>query len=127
MLIYLQPSPVRLCDRTAETEAIKQQLRESFLKRARRWHRIVTQRGYLAEPFDPRFGTPMYSPPGELLLDDVAVAHSLLKFPISDQGGCTMLSPSRLEHRSLSVNAALVSPSFSIDASGEREMSSSHA
>ena len=92
VLIYLQPSTVTLCDRTEQTERSKEQLRQTFLQQAQIWHHLVTQAGYLAEPFDPQFGTPIYSPPGEWLLDDVAVAHALLQLPIAQRGGCTLLS-----------------------------------
>jgi hypothetical protein len=92
VLIYLQPSPVDLCDRTQQTEIAKKKLRDTFLDRAQHWHQIVTQNGFLGEPFDPKFGTPVYSSTGPWLLDDVAVAHALLQFPISEQGGCRLLS-----------------------------------
>lgn len=97
VLIYLQPSPVKLCDRTQQTEIAKKHLRDTFLDRAQHWHQIVTQNGFLAEPFDPKFGTPVYSSTGSWLLDDVAVAHALLQLPISEKGGCRLLSHPELD------------------------------
>ncbi|MEM9135867.1 MAG: methylmalonic aciduria and homocystinuria type D protein [Cyanobacteria bacterium P01_F01_bin.42] len=91
ILIYLQPSPVPLCDRTAQTESVKNHLRREFLALARRWHSHIIARGYLAEPFDPKHGTPLYSDAGDWPLDDVAVAHALLSLPIMEQGGCHLL------------------------------------
>lgn len=91
VLIYLQSSSVKLCERTPQTEIVKQALRDSFLHKAQKWHQSVIEQGYLAEPFDPKFGTPLYSAPGEWLLDDVAVAHALLHIPMAKQGGCTLL------------------------------------
>lgn len=91
VLIYLQSSPVRLCDRTPETEAAKETLRHTFLKKAQAWSDQITQQGYLAEPFDPKFGTPIYSGAGAWTLDDVAVAHTLLQLPVFEHGGCKLL------------------------------------
>lgn len=91
VLIYLQASPVRLCDRTPQTEAVKDELRHAFLIQAKDWYRSITQQGYLAEPFDPKYGTPVYSQAGAWPLDDVAVAHALLRLPIFEHGGCKLL------------------------------------
>lgn len=91
VLIYLQFSPVQLCDRTAQTEAVKNRLRDEFLVQAQRWHQHVTGQGYLAEPFDPKLGTPLYSKAGDWHLDDVALAHALLQLPTIKQGGCQLL------------------------------------
>ena len=91
VLIYLQFSPIQLCDRTPQTEEMKDQLRLTFLSRAHHWHHQITHQGHLAEPFDPKYGTPIFSEAGSWPLDDVAVAHALLKFPILEQGGCKLL------------------------------------
>ena len=91
VLIYLQPSPVQLNTRTSATEEIKDTLRLQFLAYAGQWREAIMQAGFLAEPFDPKYGTPIYAPPGEWPLDDVAVAHALLKYPMTFEGGCKIL------------------------------------
>ena len=91
VLIYLQPSPIQLTNRTSATEDIKDSLRLQFLAHAEQWCTSIIQAGFLAEPFDPKYGTPIYSPPGDWPLDDVAVAHALLHYPMTDEGGCKIL------------------------------------
>ena len=91
VLLYLQPSPIELSDRTAATEEIKDSLRLQFLACAEQWCESIINAGFLAEPFDPKYGTPIYAPPGEWPLDDVAVAHALLNYPMSEEGGCKIL------------------------------------
>ena len=91
VLLYLQPSPVQLSDRTSETEVVKDSLRADFLQLAEQWSGLILRAGFLAEPFDPKHGTPLYSAPGEWPLDDVAVAHALLHYPITEEGGCKIL------------------------------------
>jgi Methylmalonic aciduria and homocystinuria type D protein len=91
----LQPCPVVLLDRTAETESCKDQLRQQFLELSATIAAQLQQMGYLVTRFDPRTGLPIDCRPGELRLDDVAVVRSLLGYSIEDHGGCaTILHPS---------------------------------
>ncbi len=47
--------------------------------------------GHLAEVFDPRTGSPLFSQPGSLRLDDVAVVRSCLGYATCDRYGCSVI------------------------------------
>ncbi|MCM1985358.1 methylmalonic aciduria and homocystinuria type D protein [Lyngbya confervoides] len=91
LALYLQYSPVSLCDRTANTEQHKAILRQNFLTQAEQWSTALEGLGYWVDYFDPKFGTPVRSPAGLQLLDDVALAQQLLHFPVQAQGECKLL------------------------------------
>jgi hypothetical protein len=88
VLIVIQPCELALVDRTAETEIHKFQLRQKFTEFG---YKIVTQlqqNGHFADLFDPKTGLPMFSVPGQLRLDDVAVIRSTLGYSVLNRGGC---------------------------------------
>jgi len=88
ILVVLQKSQCALSDRTPETEAQKQQLREQFLKFGGAVVARLGKMGHWAEMFDPQTGWPVLSKPGQLKLDDVAVVQACLGYPLIDKGGC---------------------------------------
>ncbi len=91
VILLLQRSAVPLCDRTLKTELCKKKCRQHFLKQGSLWRHLLTTQGYEAEVFDPRSGAPLYSQPGVLILDDVALVHALLNYPVIEQGHCRVL------------------------------------
>lgn len=91
VLVVLQLCQCALIERTVDTENYKNQLRQQFIEFGGNVALKLRAMGHLADVFDPRTGLPMNSPPGQLKLDDVAVAHSLLGYSINDSGPCTMI------------------------------------
>lgn len=91
VIIVFQHSPVRLAERTPTTEFYKQRLRVQFVQWARRIVLELQRMNYRAEIFDPRTGYPLLSQPGDLRLDDVAVIHASLGYPLQETGGCRVI------------------------------------
>jgi hypothetical protein len=91
VLIVLQPSSCNLLERSPAVEAQKQLLRQKFLKFGHRVALQLQQIGHLADVFDPRTGFPTLSQPGQLSLDDVAVARACLGYPSTNSCGCSVI------------------------------------
>jgi hypothetical protein len=91
VLLYLQRSPVTLCDRSRATAAAKHHCRRHFLNQAKLWRQIVTAQGYLGEAFDPQTGWPVHSTAGSMVLDDVALVQTLLGYCVDCQGDCRVV------------------------------------
>lgn len=91
VLITIQRPTCNLIERTYATELEKNLLRETFLQ----WGQAIAAQlhhlGHLAEPFDPKTGRPCFSQPGQLWLDDVAVAHACLGYPTTQIEGCSVI------------------------------------
>jgi hypothetical protein len=51
----------------------------------------LNQHNYLTDIFDPRTGMPVFSESGCVVLDDVAIAHACLGYPVCDRNGCAIL------------------------------------
>jgi hypothetical protein len=94
ILIVLQRSPCCLLHRTWQTEDQKYRLREQFLGIG---GAIATQLHHLGHPtemFDPKTGYPIFSQPGSLCLDDVAVVKACLGYPTNKTQACnTIIHP----------------------------------
>ncbi|OLP19452.1 hypothetical protein BST81_05345 [Leptolyngbya sp. 'hensonii'] len=88
VLVVLQACPVPLLKVTAETERLKDELRDRFLEVARQVAEELHSLGHQVEIFDPRTGLPIFSSPGSLRLDDVAVVRACLGYGAIDQGDC---------------------------------------
>lgn len=91
VLIVLQQCQFPLCERTVEVEKYKNQLRQQFIAFGYSVVFKLREMGHLADMFDPRTGWPIISPPGQLHLDDVAVARSALGYTINDSSPCLMI------------------------------------
>jgi hypothetical protein len=91
VLIVLQPCNCDLLERTDKTEEQKQLLRRQFLQFGRRVARKLQHLGHLADLFDPRTGLPLFSQPGQLWLDDVAVVRACLGYQSVSHCGCSVL------------------------------------
>lgn len=91
VLIVLQHCPVALTKRTPEAEIHKHYLRAQFLQLGQRIVDQLQVMGYQADLFDPRTGQPVLSPPGSLALDDVAVVHDVLGYPVIQAGRCWLI------------------------------------
>lgn len=91
VLLILQQCQFSPFDRTIDTENDKHQLREQFIQFGCHIALKLREVGHLADIFDPRTGLPMNSPPGQLKLDDVAVARSALGYSINGSGPCAMI------------------------------------
>lgn len=91
VLIVLQKSQFALLNKTFDTEQQKQSLREQFLRFGQIIACKLGELGYLTEVFDPQSGRPLFSPPGQIQLDDVAVVQACLGYPLTQQGGCSIL------------------------------------
>jgi len=91
VIIVFQHCPVLLAEKTTETEFHKRQLRAQFLRLSRQIVLYLQQLGYQAEIFDPCTGYPLLSQPGPIRLDDVALVHTSLGYPLTETGGCRML------------------------------------
>ncbi len=91
VLIVLQPCDRVLLERTLETEAQKERLRQNFLEVGAMVVLQLAEQGYRADLFDPSSGFPVYSIPGHTRLDDVAIAHACLRYPLSHSGGCAVI------------------------------------
>ena len=91
VMIVLQRCDCDLLERTARTEAQKQQLRRQFLRFGRGVARRLQYLGHLADLFDPCTGLPLLSQPGQLWLDDVAVVRACLGYQSTNSCGCSVL------------------------------------
>ncbi len=91
VLIVIQPYDGGLLKKTPQTEAQKQRLRQQFLDFGYQVATRLQQMGYLAEIFDPRTGMPLLSKPGQLTLDDVALARSCLGYETAHSYGCNLI------------------------------------
>jgi hypothetical protein len=76
---------------TSDAERSKDTLRDRFIALGYDMAHRLEDCGYIAELFDPRTGFPLLSLPGSIRLDDVAVAHSMLRYNKVDVGGCVSL------------------------------------
>ncbi|NJL38757.1 MAG: methylmalonic aciduria and homocystinuria type D protein [Leptolyngbyaceae cyanobacterium SM1_4_3] len=88
VLIVVQPCKLALVDRTAETEVHKFHLRQKFTELGYKIVSQLQQSGHFADLFDPKTGLPMFSIPGQIRLDDVAVIRSTLGYDVLSRGGC---------------------------------------
>ncbi|MDX2216578.1 MAG: methylmalonic aciduria and homocystinuria type D protein [Oculatellaceae cyanobacterium bins.114] len=91
MVLVLQRSQCTLFDRTPQTEADKDRLRNQFLALGLRLATALNDSGYAAEVFDPKTGFPILSSPGSLMLDDVAIARTVLGYASLNHGDCSIL------------------------------------
>ena len=91
VVIVLQRSQVNLLQRSAATEQEKRRLRSQFVEFACRISQQLEEMGYVADAFDPRTGLPLFSQPGSLQLDDVALAQSLLGYQTKRVGACNLI------------------------------------
>lgn len=91
VLVILQACQLALLQKTPETESLKLELRHQFLDVGFPIAHQLQQQGYWADLFDPETGWPLISPPGFLRLDDVAVVHSSLGYPLIARGGCALI------------------------------------
>jgi hypothetical protein len=88
VVIVLQASTISLLPHTANTEALKDELRQRFFEIGLSLVQELQTHGYQAELFDPKTGWPFLSAPGAYSLDDVAVVKALLGYPVVDHQGC---------------------------------------
>ncbi len=91
VLVVLQPSSCNLLEKSPAAEAQKQLLRQQFLQFGGQVAARLQHMGHLAEVFDPCTGSPLFSPPGSLRLDDVAVVRSCLGYSTCDRHGCSVI------------------------------------
>jgi hypothetical protein len=91
VLLVLQKFPGDLEQPTQVINAEKDRLRQHFFAVGQRIAQELTRQAYQVEIFDPRTGLPTLSTPGVRKLDDVAIAHTLLGYPVTNQGGCAIL------------------------------------
>lgn len=91
VLVILQPANCKLGEQSSAAERQKQILRQKFLDLGYPIAHQLQQQGHLADLFDPRTGIPLLSQPGQLRLDDVAVAHACLGYPQMVSAGCSVL------------------------------------
>jgi len=87
----LQHSGCSLVKRTDTTEARKNQLRQNFLALADKIAACLHGSGHWADVFDPKTGLPIYSKPGILELDDVAVVCACLGYDTVQVEGCSVI------------------------------------
>ncbi|MEA5550390.1 methylmalonic aciduria and homocystinuria type D protein [Anabaena cylindrica UHCC 0172] len=90
VVVILQQSRYQLEDKTAQTEAEKERLREKFMRFGCDVAFNLRDRGYLTDIIDPRTGYPLLSHPGPVPHDDTAVAKALLNYPVI-QNKCRVL------------------------------------
>lgn len=91
VVIILQRCSVSLSRCTTHTEHQKNILRDRFIHLGTAIARYLNSAGYQTELFDPKSGLPLHQSCGLMRLDDVAVAHHILRYPVSNQGQCTYL------------------------------------
>lgn len=91
VLVILQPSSCNFLDRTPITESKKQFLRQNFLELGCQVATKIQQAGHLVAVFDPCTGFPLNQKPGQIGLDDVAVAGACLGYPTVDRYGCCVI------------------------------------
>jgi hypothetical protein len=80
-----------LLRKSLASEASKNKLRLQFLSFALPVAEYLLLLGHSVELFDPRTGLPLLSSDGSLRLDDVAIAHALLGYPVYSYGGCSVV------------------------------------
>lgn len=88
VLIVLQRAQLPLTERTVATERQKEQLRSVFLDLGSQIIAQGQREGYRSDCFDPRTGHPIGSTVGVSPLNDVAVVHACLGYPLVSHGGC---------------------------------------
>lgn len=91
VVIILQRCSVSLSRCTTHTEHQKNILRDRFIHLGTSIANHLNTAGYQTALFDPKSGQPLHAPCGLMRLDDVAVAHHALQYPVSHQGTCTHL------------------------------------
>lgn len=91
VLIVLQPCECDLLARSPAAENQKRLLRRQFLQVGYRIATQLRETGYAVAVFDPRTGLPLFSRPGTLRLDDVAVVQASLGYPITASHGCSIV------------------------------------
>ncbi len=99
VLVVLQRADCDLVERSPHTDEQeideqKDQLRQQFLAFGRAIAVQLRQAGYQADVFDPKTGYPIFSSPGQLWLDDVAVVRNCLGYPsVKVRGCCVIVHP----------------------------------
>lgn len=88
VLVVLQRAERDLLHRNAVTDCDRNRLRQQFLQFGRQVMAQLEDQGYQAEIFDPRTGLPVYTPSGSVRFDDVAIARSVLNYPVEKHRGC---------------------------------------
>lgn len=91
VLIALQPCGCDLLARSPATEKHKRLLRRQFLQVGYQIATQLSHTGYAVAIFDPRTGSPLFSRPGKLRLDDVAVVQASLGYPLIASHGCSLV------------------------------------
>jgi hypothetical protein len=91
VLIVLQQFPCDLGQAAEQIEMTKGWLRQQFFTLGGKIAQVLRDHAYQVEIFDPRTGLPTISQAGTSRLDDVAIAHTLLGYPVMQQGGCQIL------------------------------------
>lgn len=91
VVLVLQKCPCSLLSHTVDTERVKGILRQCFLKFGVDIVQAMAELNCLAEVFDPSTGAPTQAKFGRTKLDDVALVHSLLSYPVLNWGGCLVL------------------------------------
>lgn len=91
VLVVLQPSSCNFLDRTPVTESQKQFLRQNFIELGCQVATKLQQVGHLVAVFDPCTGLPVNHQPGQIGLDDVAVAGACLGYPTMNRYGCSVI------------------------------------
>jgi Methylmalonic aciduria and homocystinuria type D protein len=91
LMVILQTCPVSLYETTPATEYQKRRLRRRSLCFARMLIGHLQDADYAADAFDPRTGKPLYSRPGSLTLDDVAVVQAVLGYSLVASGDCHLI------------------------------------
>lgn len=88
IVLVLQQSRFPLTEENPELDREKDRLREQFLRWA--FPRVCQLRDgdCLTDLIDPRSGYPLFSSPGEIRHDDVAVVAAVLGFEIEAVGNC---------------------------------------
>ena len=92
VIIVLQRADLALEDLNDEVAREKDHLRTNFLRFANELVTMLRDRNYLSEAFNPPTGYPLFSPPGELTLNDNSLVHTLLKFPLIPYKGCSLIT-----------------------------------
>jgi Methylmalonic aciduria and homocystinuria type D protein len=91
LMVILQTCPISLYESNPATEYQKRRLRRRSLCFAKTLIAGLQDVGYAADAFDPRTGKPLYSKPGSLTLDDVAVVQAVLGYSLVASGDCHLI------------------------------------
>lgn len=91
VILILQRCRCSLLEVTPTVAIDKEQLRERFITLGQAVARQLQDNGHRVDLFDPMTGWPLLSLAGSLVLDDVAVVHALLGYPILTRGGCSVV------------------------------------